>query len=340
MDEQRKREHLEICLQRDVRSRVGTGLERIGLTHQALPEMALDDVATACGFLGHRLQAPLLISSMTGGTQDAHLVNVHLAEAAQELGLAMGLGSQRVGIEQPTLMATFQVRSYAPDVPVFANLGAVQLNYGYGPSECLRAVESVEAEALILHLNPLQEALQPGGNTDFGHLCERIADVCAAMPCPVIVKEVGWGLSARVAVRLVDAGVAALDVGGAGGTSWSEVERRRAGADTGDALAEPFGDWGIPTAESIAQVRRACPEIPIVASGGIRTGVDVAVALALGAQLAGIALPLLEPAVESTDAVVAALDIVLRQLRIAMFCSGARTIADLDEARLVGYPCP
>ena len=339
MDEQRKREHLDICLQRDVRSRVGTGLERIGLVHQALPEMALDEVSTECEFLGHRLRAPLLISSMTGGTEEAHAVNVHLAEAAQALGFAMGLGSQRVAIEQPSLMATFQVRACAPDVPVYANLGAVQLNYGYGPNECLRAVESVEADALILHLNPLQEALQPGGNTDFGHLCDRIADVCSALPCPVIVKEVGWGLSARVAERLVAAGVAALDVGGAGGTSWSQVERRRAGAVSGDALAEPFADWGIPTAESIVQVRGACPEIPIVASGGIRTGVDVAISLALGAQLAGIALPLLEPAVKSTEAVVASLDVVLRQLRIAMFCCGAGSIADLDASRLMRYSC-
>ncbi len=337
MHAQRKQDHLRICLDTDVRSGVTTGLERYRLVHHALPEMALDDVDTRTTFLGHELRAPLLISAMTGGTAEARDINRHLAAAAQALGIAMGLGSQRAALEEPALMATYQVRDVAPDALLFANLGAVQLNYGYGIDHCRRAVEAVGADGLVLHLNPLQEALQPRGNTDFGGVLERIAAVCRQLEVPVIVKEVGWGLSAEVATRLQEAGVAALDVAGAGGTSWSEVERRRGATPEEIAVAEAFVDWGLPTAASLCQVRSACPDLPVIASGGVVNGVETAICLALGADLVGMAATLLRPATDSVEAVVRRLQVVIRQLRIAMFCTAAPTIPSLDASHLLSW---
>lgn len=334
MHDQRKLEHLRICLEQDVRSATTTGLERYRLVHQALPELALDEVETSTRFLGHRLAAPLLVSAMTGGTSLAGEVNRRLASAAQELGLAMVLGSQRAGIEDPSLMATYQVRDVAADILLLANLGAVQLNYGYGIAECVRAVECVGADALVLHLNPLQEALQPEGNTNFARLADKIARVCRELPVPVVVKEVGWGISEASARKLAEAGVAALDVAGAGGTSWSEVESQR---DAGSAQAETaaaFADWGIPTADSLIMARKVCPHLPLIASGGVTNGVEAAKCLALGADLVGMAHALLHPAAESREAIVEKLRVVSLQLRAAMFCSGARSIPDLDSARL------
>ncbi|MBN1399317.1 MAG: type 2 isopentenyl-diphosphate Delta-isomerase [Anaerolineae bacterium] len=355
--EARKGEHLRISLEEDVLSGVTNGLERYRLRHQALPEMALADVALGTRFLGHALRAPLLISAMTGGTELAREVNRNLALAAQECGLAMGLGSQRAGLAQPQMPASYQVRDLAPDILLLANLGAVQLNYGYTLADCQRAVESVGADALVLHLNPLQEALQPNGDTDFSGLLAKIAQVCAALPYPVIVKEVGWGISGEVARRLVEAGVAAIDVAGAGGTSWSQVESYRVTEPDLAAMAQAFVGWGIPTAEALEQVRRACPDTPLIASGGVgaagvgaagrgpgagvrdraagdRAGIETAICLALGADLVGMARALLSAACESAEAVVRRLDLVTRQLRIAMFCAGARTVADLVPALL------
>ncbi len=331
----RKQDHLRICQEESVHSTITTGLENYYLIHQALPEMGLQDVHTETRFLGHALRAPLLISAMTGGTAMAHEVNLRLAKAAQELGLAMGLGSQRAAIEDPSLMATYQVRGVAPDILLFANLGAVQLNYGYGVAECRRAVDSVGADALVLHLNPLQEALQPEGNTDYTGLVDKIAQVCASLHVPVIVKEVGWGLSAETARVLQQAGVAALDVAGAGGTSWSEVERYRSPSPADAEVAAAFAGWGIPTAEALRQVREALPEMPLIASGGITNGVEAALCLALGANMVGLAQALLPGAMNSFEAVMEKLSIILRQLRIAMFCTGARQITDLDSSRVV-----
>jgi isopentenyl-diphosphate delta-isomerase len=330
----RKQQHLDICLYKDVRSALTTGLERYRLVHQALPEMALADVDTRTEFLGHPLNAPILISSMTGGAERAYDINRRLAAAAQELGLAMGVGSQRVGIEDPSQMESFAVRDIAPDILLFANLGAVQLNYGYGVKECRATVESIGADALILHINPLQEAVQPGGDTDYGDLAAKIAAICHELPYPVIVKEVGWGLSRAAARQLRRAGVAALDVAGAGGTSWSEVERYRAETPADAEVAAAFVGWGIPTADSLREVRHECPGMPLIASGGITSGVEAAICLALGADLVGLARHLLAPAVSSAEATFERLSVIVRQLRIAMFCAGARTPADLDETRL------
>jgi len=333
----RKADHIRISLEEDVSFETLTsGFERYRFVHCALPEISLEAVDTAVVFLGKRLQAPLLISSMTGGTPQGREINRRLARAAQEAGIGMGLGSLRAALEDPTLAETYRVRDVAPDILLLANLGAVQLNYGYTVDHCRRAVEMVEADGLVLHLNPLQEALQPEGQTDFSGLLRKIEAVCRALEVPVIVKEVGWGLSADVARRLADAGVAALDVAGAGGTSWSQVEMYRAENGLQRAVAAAFRDWGIPTAEAVREVRRALPHIPIVASGGIRDGIQVAKAIALGATVCGVARPFLVAAAESAEAVAETAAVLITQLRVAMFAVGAPDLSALARAPLVG----
>lgn len=334
----RKREHLQINLEEDVTSGLTTGLEQYRFIHQALPEMALGEVELGQVMFGVTVRAPVLVSSMTGGTERAARVNRHLATAAEAVGLAMGVGSQRAAIEDPSLAATFQVRRYAPSILLFANLGAVQLNYGYGVDECRRAVEMIDANALILHLNPLQEALQPEGDGDFSGLAGKIADLRAKLGVPIIVKEVGWGLSAEAAQRLYEAGVDALDVAGAGGTSWSQVEMCRNPDPYRAQTAGAFRSWGIPTAESLLVVRRVFTDRPVFASGGLRTGVDIAKCLALGASLGGMAGPFLKAADESAEAVVRAMEMIADQVRIAMFACGARTLAELTPDKLTPNP--
>lgn len=331
--ENRKADHIRICLEEDVTGQgVTSGLERYRFMHQALPEIDLHAVNTGLQLWGRSMRVPLLISSMTGGAPRAEEINRNLALAAQELGLAMGVGSQRAALKNPDLASTYQVRQYAPDVPIFANLGAVQLNYAYGIDECRRAVEMVEADALILHLNAMQEAVQPGGDTDFAGLAGKIAGVCRALEVPVIAKEVGWGISAEAARMLWEAGVAAIDVAGAGGTSWSQVEKYRIQAERDRLVAEAFAGWGIPTAESLVAVRDAgVPEgRKLFASGGIRNGVDAAKTIAVGADLVGIARPFLKAAAMSTEAAVELGGVLRDQLRIAMFGIGA---ADLNALR-------
>ncbi len=332
----RKADHIRISLEEDVSfDTLTSGFERYRFVHCALPEISLDAVDTAVVFLGKRLQAPLLISSMTGGTPQGREINRRLAQAAQEVGIGMGLGSLRAAVEDPTLAETYRVRDVAPDILLLANLGAVQLNYGYTVDHCRRAVEMVGADGLVLHLNPLQEALQPEGQTDFSDLLRKIEAVCRGLEVPVVVKEVGWGLSADVARRLADAGVAALDVAGAGGTSWSQVEMYRAENGLQRAVAAAFRDWGIPTAEAVREVRRALPHIPIVASGGIRDGIQVAKAIALGATVCGIARPFLVAAAESAEAVAETAAVLITQLRVAMFAVGAPDLSALARAPLV-----
>ena len=331
----RKRDHLRICREEDVRARgVTTGLECYRLRHCALPGLRLDQIDPSTRFLGKELRAPLLIAAITGGTAPAHQINLNLAAAAQALGLAMGVGSQRTAIEHPRQARTYQVRAVAPDILLFANLGAVQLNYGYGLAECRRAVEMIGADALVLHLNPLQEALQPRGNTDFAGLLDKIATVCHDLGVPVIIKEVGWGISEAVARQLASAGVAAIDVSGAGGTSWSEVEKHRAESEFQRRVAADFAHWGIPTAEAILQAQRGAPNLPLIASGGIGSGPDAAIALALGADLVGLARPLLEAAMHSAEAVTAELQVLIEGLRIAMFAAGIPDIPSFREAPL------
>ena len=333
--QKRKKEHLEICLDTErVSSSFGTGLEGYRFVHNALPELDIDEIDLGTTFLGKRLRAPISISSMTGGFDLARKVNRNLAAGAQALGLAMGVGSQRVAIEEPSAADSFQVRDVAPDILLFGNLGAVQLNYGYTVEHCRRAVTMIGADGLILHLNVLQEAVQPEGNRNFRGLVDKIAAVCRGLEVPVVAKEVGNGISVDVAVRLQRAGIKAIDVAGRGGTSWSAVEAQRA-AQQGKPVDRTFADWGIPTEEALVSVRQALPEIPLIASGGIRTGLDIAKSIALGADIAALGQPLLAAALESPDKVVEFLAGVIHDLKVTMLCVGAANLAALRQAPLV-----
>jgi isopentenyl-diphosphate delta-isomerase len=332
MLEQRKEDHIRINLEEDVGfDRLTTGLEQYRFIHQALPELNLADVDLSTTFLGRPLRAPLLISSMTGGTERAQVINRTLAAAAQAAGIAMGLGSLRAALEDPLQAESFRVRPVAPDILLLANLGAVQLNYGCTVDDCRRAVELVGADALILHFNALQEALQPEGETDFAGLLGKVEVVCRQLEVPVVAKEVGWGFSQEAARRLAEAGIAAIDVAGAGGTSWSQVEMYRADTEVRRQVAATFRDWGIPTAASLCMVRQGAPGLPIIASGGLRNGLDVAKTIALGAQLAGMAGPFLKAAVVSTQAVLETIQVTAAELRTAMFCIGAASLAELRD---------
>lgn len=330
----RKSEHIRINLEENVDSSLTTGLEYYHFTHQALPEIDLEAVDLSLTLLHRTLHAPLLISSMTGGTPDAHQINLNLAEAAQEAGIAMGIGSQRAAIEDTSLAETFQVRKVAPDILLFANLGAVQLNYGYGLAECQKAVDMIEADALILHFNPVQEAVQPEGDTRFGGLLKKIEAVCKALPVPVIAKEVGWGFSTQAAQQLAEAGVVGIDIAGAGGTSWSQVEMYRAKSESQRRLAAAFINWGIPTAESIRQVRQAAPDLLIFASGGLRNGIDIAKSIALGASMGGMAGPYLKAAAISAESVFQTIQEIARELQVCMFAAGVGDISGLQSTSL------
>lgn len=332
---QRKADHIRINLEENVQSGLTTGLEQYRFIHQALPELNLDEISLSTNFFHKNLSAPVLISSMTGGSDQAAKINLTLAEAAERENIALGLGSQRAAIDHNELAVTYQVRKVAPHALLFANLGAIQLNYGYGIDECQKAVEMIEADGLILHLNPLQEALQPEGNTHFKDLGRKIELVCKSLPVPVIVKEVGWGISERVAKLLIELGVAAIDVAGGGGTSWSQVEMYRAQTEQQALIASDFIEWGIPTAESILQVRRVSLTIPLIASGGLRNGIDIAKCIALGANLGGMASPFLKAAVKSVEDVVQTIQTIKKEIQITMFACAVSNIASLQTIPLV-----
>ncbi len=328
----RKADHLRVCLEDDVQShQVTTGFERYRLNHCCLPELDYGAIDLRTKFLGKALQAPLLISSMTGGTDQARMINYRLAAIAQEYRLAMGVGSQRVAIENPAVADSFTLRQIAPDALLFANIGAVQLNYTYGLDQCQKAVDLLEADALILHLNPVQEAVQTRGDRNFQGLFAKIAQLCQALPVPVIAKEVGNGISGVMAQRLIEAGVSAIDVAGAGGTSWAKVEAGRAQDPQQRRLGQTFADWGIPTAECLVQVRSVAPSLPLIASGGLRNGLDAAKAIALGADLAGLAMPFLQAANTSEAALHEVIEILIAELTTSLFCAGAADLAALRQ---------
>ncbi|HEV7215741.1 MAG TPA: type 2 isopentenyl-diphosphate Delta-isomerase [Chloroflexota bacterium] len=332
--EVRKEAHLRLAMDGPVQEAVRDGFAAYRLEHNALPELDLEEIDLATTFLGKRLRAPLLISGMTGGAQRAREVNRNLAAAAQQCGIAFSVGSQRAALERPDLRATYEVRDLAPDILLFANLGAVQLRRGYGLDQCRAAVTMIGADALTLHLNALQEALQAQGDTTFAGVTARIADTCRDLGHSVTVKEVGWGISGEVARRLEAAGVSAIDVQGAGGTSWARVEGLRAPTDRLRAAAEAFASWGIPTPECIVQVRTVCPGMPLIAGGGVRNGVDVAKAVALGADLVSVAHPFLEPATRSVAAVVDRIEQFTFELRLAMFATGSANLRALRGVAL------
>lgn len=334
--EKRKADHIRINLEEDVAfKKLTTGLEDYFFLHEALPELNVDEIDSTVNLFGKTLALPLLISSMTGGTAEARAINRTLAEGAQQVGMAMGLGSQRAAIEDPSLADTYRVREVAPDILLFANLGAVQLNYGYGVDECRRAVEMVEADALVLHLNVLQEAVQPEGDGNFAGLLQKIESVCRRLAVPVIAKEVGWGFSEETVRRLAGAGVAAIDVAGAGGTSWSQVEMHRAPTARHARVAGAFIDWGIPTAVAVQLAKRGAPHLPIFASGGIKNGIDIAKAIALGATVGGLAGDFLRAAdTAGVEGVVELAGAIGDELRVSMFCTGTCDLSTLAETPL------
>ncbi|MFL6587478.1 MAG: type 2 isopentenyl-diphosphate Delta-isomerase [Luteimonas sp.] len=331
----RKNDHLDIILDdAQARSHTTTGFADYTFEHCALPELDLDAIDIGATLFGRALRAPLLISSMTGGALRAQGINRHLAEAAQSLGIALAVGSQRVALETGADHGlTRELRRRAPDVPILANLGAAQLRDG-GVDLARRAVEMIDADALIVHLNPLQEAVQIGGDRDWRGVLTAIERLARQLHVPLVAKEVGAGLSPAVAQRLVDVGVSVIDLAGAGGTSWAAVEGERARNAADRAVAMAFSGWGIPTARALTDVRSALPEAMLIASGGIRDGVDAAKAIALGADLVGQAASLLANAVVSTESVIAHFDVVIRQLRIACFCTGSADLRALRTATL------
>ena len=334
----RKSDHLRLTLAGDVGfANLATGLDEVRVMPRALPERALATVDLSLDLWGRRLAAPLLISCMTGGTSEAGSVNRALAVAAQEHRVALGLGSGRVLLAGGDTTG-FDVRDVTPDVLVLANLGAVQL-HEYGPDDCARLVEACRADALVLHCNPVQEAVQPGGDTDFSGLVERIAAVCRALDVPVIVKEVGFGLSPADVTCLIGIGVAGIDVAGAGGTNWARVEGLR---DTAaGTVAAAFADWGLPTRDAVVGARQALDEagaddVVLIGSGGLRHGVDALKVLCLGADVAGVGRGLLEAGAAGPDAAVDAVAALVAQLRIASWSAGAAGVGDLSPSLLQG----
>ncbi|MFN2465744.1 MAG: type 2 isopentenyl-diphosphate Delta-isomerase [Candidatus Dormibacteria bacterium] len=325
---QRKAEHLRINLEEDVGSGLEAGFDQWRFTPRALPELDLAAVSVETDLFDRALQAPVLISCMTGGTPEAGAINESLARVAQSRGLALGLGSGRVLLEDPATRPTFDVRGLAPDVPLLANLGAVQLLRGVSPDECRRLVAMLRADALALHLNALQEALQPGGDATFAGMLTAIEQLCSVAEFPVVVKEVGWGIPPDDVGRLLQCGVHTIDVAGAGGTSWSEVERHRSGGRSA-AVATAFRDWGLPTTEAIRRARVAAPTARLIASGGLRNGVDAAKAIALGADIVGFAGLFLRAAAVGVDRALELADEVTDGLRIAMFCTGSASLQAL-----------
>ncbi|WP_083150003.1 type 2 isopentenyl-diphosphate Delta-isomerase [Mycolicibacterium moriokaense] len=326
--ETRKRRHIDVCLSEDVDFQtVTTGLERYRLPYNALTQTDLGSIDLATDFLGTRLRAPVLIGPMTGGAELSGTINRNLADAAQQLGIGMMLGSQRIMLDNGAASSTFRVREIAPDVLLIGNIGLTQLTPDIVPA-LVEALDRVNANALAVHTNPLQEAMQHKGDTDFSGSIARLREIAGTIGYPVMLKEVGHGIGAAAAAELVDCPIAAVDVAGAGGTSWARVEQFvRYGEIRYPALAE----WGIPTAQAILEVRRELPGVPLVASGGIRTGMDAAKALALGADVVSLARPLLAPAIESPAAVVDWLQRFIEELLICLHGCGAADLAELRD---------
>jgi isopentenyl-diphosphate delta-isomerase len=337
--ENRKTEHIRISLEEDVQAKhITTGFEDVHFVHRALPEIDRGKICTATKVLGHEFSAPIIVGAMTGGTREAAKINTSIAEAVEELGLGMGVGSQRATLEKPKLESTYRVvRKKAPTAFLMANIGAPQLVRGYGFREAEKAVEMIEADALAIHLNPLQEAIQPEGEANYAGVLEKIGRIAEKLQVPVIAKETGAGISAEVAKELEQVGVKGIDVSGAGGTSWAAVEYYRAEA-AGDnfrkKLGEDFWDWGIPTAISIVEVSQST-RLATIASGGVRTGTQVAKALALGASLASTSTPILRPATKNSKEVKKTLSFYTEELRNTMFLVGAQSTDELKRTPIM-----
>lgn len=327
----RKKEQLKICLSRnqeELSSNKTNGFERYDFTNNSLPELGLDSLNIGTEFLGKRLEAPLIISSMVGGTEESEKINKNLAKAAQEVGIGMGVGSQRAMIEKPELTRTYRVREETPDILLFGNIGITQLaRKHFSTKQIIESIKMIQADGLCVHLNAVHEMCQPDGDRDFRNGTEALEKLVQEVDFPVIAKETGAGISSRVARMLEQTGVSAIDVGGAGGTSWLRIEGYR-----GSLTGSDFRDWGIPTSESLVQVRKAV-KIPIIATGGIRDGLDVAKAIALGADVCGIAFPLLKPALRNYKGVVGCLNRIIESLKVVMIGTGAKRLSELKVKR-------
>jgi isopentenyl-diphosphate delta-isomerase len=336
---QRKKDGIEIPLHKNVQAKTtSTYLEYVKLVHNALPEIDYDDIDTSTKFLGHKFSAPIIIDSMTGGTDEATVINGRLGELAEKYGLGMGLGSQRAGLKSEELAATYSVaRKNAPNAFLIANIGGAQLAKGLTIDEARKIVKMIRANALVVHLNPLQELVQPEGEPRYRGVLAKISELAKSMDVPVIVKEVGAGISREVAIKLEMAGVSAINVAGAGGTSWAGVEKLRAEAMKDDIkthLGEMFWDWGIPTAASLIEVRKAV-KLPVIASGGLRNGLEVGKCVALGASMAAMAYPFLRAAAMSRENLFAFADTLLAELKSTMFLVGAGNIPALASSRYI-----
>ncbi len=336
---QRKKDGIDIPLQKNVQARTtSTYLEYVRLVHNALPELDYDDIDTSTTFLGKKFSAPIIIDSMTGGTDEATIINGRLGELAEKYGFGMGLGSQRAGLKSEELAATYSIaRKNAPNAFLIANIGGAQLAKGLTTDEARKIVKMIKANALVVHLNPLQELVQPEGEPRYKGVLGKISDLAKTVDVPVIVKEVGAGISREVAIKLEMAGVAAINVAGAGGTSWAGVEKMRAEAMKDDLkrhLGEMFWDWGIPTAASLIEVRKAV-KLPLIASGGLRNGLEVAKCVALGASMAAMAYPFLRAASQSRESLFVFADTILTELKSAMFLVGARNTSALASSRYI-----
>jgi isopentenyl-diphosphate delta-isomerase len=335
----RKADHIRICLNQKAQAHTATtGFEDINFVHKALPEINKTDITLSTSVLGHRFSAPLIVGAMTGGTPEAEKINATIAAVVEKLRLGMGVGSQRAAIDHPELVHTFAVtRKKAPNAFLIANVGGVQLVHGYGLAELKKAVEMIDADAIAIHLNALQEAVQPEGQTNFKGVLSKIAEFTSQIDVPVVVKETGCGISAKDAQALMDAGVKAIDVGGLGGTSFAAVEYYRTENDQKSVqhrLGEMFWDWGIPTAASLVEVTQTV-KIPVFASGGIRDGSDAAKALAMGVSLVGLSQPVLETAVLGEAETEALLSLFIEELKTVMFLVGAKNISQLSSTPLV-----
>ena len=334
----RKSDHLDICLEENVQARrATTGFEEIYLVHRALPEIERSQINLSTTVFNHKFSAPVIVEAMTGGVDKATKINSVIATAVEKLGLGMGVGSQRAAIEYPKLEHTFTVaRKKAPNAFILANLGGAQLIKEYGVKEAKKAVKMLQADALAIHLNPLQEAVQPGGDTSYTGLLKKIEDLVRALDVPVIVKETGAGISAEDAEKLEESGVAGIDVAGLGGTSWAAVEYYRAkrNKNEGHNLGEAFWDWGIPTVASLIETAQRV-RVPVIASGGLRSGIDMAKALALDASLTGVAYPILGPAVDGAEAVEKKLRLLIDELRNTMFLVSADSVQKLKKVPVI-----
>jgi isopentenyl-diphosphate Delta-isomerase len=336
--EKRKDDHIRLCL--DKRSQVKNttaGFEDIRFVHRALPEVDKEKIKLNTTFLGKKLLAPIIVGAMTGGTRQATKINTNIAQAVEKLGLGMGLGSQRAAIEDQKLVETYKIaREKAPKAFLMANIGGVQLVHGYGIKEVKQIVEMIDADAVAVHLNALQEAVQPEGQTNFKGILTRITEIVSALDIPVIVKETGAGISAEDAKSLENAGVKAIDIGGVGGTSFAAVEHYRSTEKNTSKcnVGEAFWDWGIPTAISLIETEQTV-KVPIIASGGIRSGTDIAKALALNASLTSITQPILQEAIKGTEETEQKLSCLIDELSNTMFLIGVKKIHDLTHSPVV-----